>query len=518
MCYCYFSYDVFCIVCDVFAVDDIIERLRALTIERAPTTVQQPYDLSSPQMSYAEIAKLHTLALKKISLSFAMPSSYDGDPICSLDKLRELKASRLSALENCNPSDKSTVSHESYLCYQMTPILCLVFVDIGVVVNSEDYKWIETYSRDKINFMKPDFFVAARGLVVGKESSGSDFLQRLRPDDYHFGTMIWAVRDCMRVVIEFKNKISPEDFGKLIIYLQHLSRDSPDCTYFGMLCDDTRIILASCRDLSIRVRYDLEWSSPGSMQFVRDFVSPKNDWLCLLDLCIQRLEVELDRDGAFLGSGAHGRVFRVRSTSVPQQVQALKIVLTKGDESKACSVFDEARTLLTLKGKHAPVVTLLQDAVGIYPDDQDECFGVCYLMSEVGTPVNLPNKRSTVISDLYMSLRALHIKDQFHGDARVDNVMEYEGSYLWCDFFRPHHRERATMKVNFVADIHKLTASILQRCEKHDVHPDIVLKSSVYADLVDAYGDTLLEDALAGVVEIVTNIFWNVSEPYVRIE
>jgi hypothetical protein len=52
--------------------------------------------------------------------------------------------------------------------------------------------------------------------------------------NYDFGAMLWEIRYFMRVLIEFNNKLTPQHFGKLIIYLQHLSRQSVQ-VYYGML-------------------------------------------------------------------------------------------------------------------------------------------------------------------------------------------------------------------------------------------------------------------------------------------
>jgi hypothetical protein len=48
----------------------------------------------------------------------------------------------------------------------MTPYLQALFEYVGEVVNSEDYKWVRTFSMEKQNFMKPDFFVALRGHLI----------------------------------------------------------------------------------------------------------------------------------------------------------------------------------------------------------------------------------------------------------------------------------------------------------------------------------------------------------------
>lgn len=446
----------------------------------------QRYDISSPHMSYAEVASLHLKELRKKMPTFVMPVT-EGPPICPENDLHNLVAERENAKSD------AAVAHESYLCWQMTPWMSVLFEGFGIVVNSEDYRWLQTYLQEKQNFMKPDFFVTLCGLMERRESSGFQSIKRLRNASFHFGVMPWKVRDCMRVLIEFKNKLCPEHFGKLIIYLQHLSRDSPGCVYYGMLCDDRNIILASCCDSVICTRYELEWSTPGSLQFVRNFVSPMNDWMELLDRSMSALEVRLYGDAAFLGMGRNGRVFKVQQEA-SLKVLALKIVLSSNNEGLANSAFAEHFTLLNLKAKNLPVVSVLEDAVCIYREVDGHCLGVCYLMEEIGTPVTVDDVLQ--LRAVFALLFSLHRQSQFHGDPRLANIISVENRLLWIDFFVPHFHKSSPDNLNahLKHDIETLASSLPKL--------SVSFCDAQYEAAVSTYADEPSEVSLGGILQI----------------
>ena len=392
---------------------------------------------------------------------------------------------------------RTAVSNESYLCWQMTPYLQALFREIGIVVNSEDYKWIHTLLEDHQNFMKPDFFVTLRGLMAKRDSSGYPHIKALRNANesinYDFGVMLWEIRDCMRVLIEFKNKLSPQHFGKLVIYLQHLSRKSPGCMYYGMLCDDTDIILASCCDSMVCTRYELKWTSPGSQAFVRNFVDPQNSWMKLLSLSMSLLGVELQGDEAFLGMGRNGRVFRVQRGD--GTLFALKIVLSP-DYGSANSVLAEHQSLRTLREKALPVVTVVGDhATSVYAEGSNKCLGMCYLMMEVGTPMS---RGRLDLNKVFMLLLALHKENQYHGDPRLASIICVEEKLLWIDFMRIHdNSSEAVMKLKFDKDVRTLTQSVSEYCT-------VNIDNDAFDHCVHAYverpSESLMEEILRQLV------------------
>lgn len=59
-----------------------------------------------------------------------------------------------------------------------------------------------------------------------------------------------------------------------------------------------------------------DWTKLGSCQLLVDFISHKSDWVTLLDAACTNFSVTGVPGHSFLGQGAFGRVFRVRS-SIP---------------------------------------------------------------------------------------------------------------------------------------------------------------------------------------------------------
>ena len=480
------------------AIREVVENV----IEKA--SPNKMYDISSPQLTDSEIALLHLDYLRKIMPSFEIPP-VEGPRICEENDLKRLIDERKAAAADADNLSgvKQAIVHESYLCWQMTPYLRAIFEqgthNKCIVVNSEDYKWVHTYCGHEQNYMKPDFFVTLNGLMVREESSGMSYIKTLRNEtenvEYNFGKMPWEIRDNITVLIEFKNKLAPQHFGKLILYLQHLSRDSVDCTYYGMLCDDTKIILASCCNQIISSRYDLTWTTKGSLAFVRNFVRFSNDWMQLLILSMSLLDLRLHGDSAFLGLGRNGRVFRVQNND--DGIMALKIVLTP-DDGLVHSVFAEHHTLCCLRNKNLPVVSVLGDkasAVVQEGRDADRCFGVCYLMQEVGTPVEVHNAGQ--LRCVFMLLLALHRQNEFHGDPRLSNIVCYEGRLLWIDFFKAHVvREGDFLKRSFANDIKILSSSV---SNKFIPSPD---ESSLYDEYVTTYVDNPSEEHLSKILSL----------------
>jgi hypothetical protein len=236
------------------------------------------------------------------------------------------------------------------------------------------------------------------------------------------------------------------------------------------------------------------------MNFVRDFVAPKNEWMELLELSMTKLDVQLDGSNAFLGMGRNGRVFRVKSGSV---TQAMKIVLTKGDNSKVHSVFGEFQTLRTLKNKNLPVVNVIGDARALDREGDVECFGVCYLMNEVGSPlqVNSEDNLRAVFKHLY----ALHMKRQFHGDARLANIISCDDGLLWIDFFKPHVEVKSIAEY-FIKDVATLTTSIARtRGNEHSV----ITESPEYVESVNRYANAPSDEYLMLTVAVLAREFFS---------
>jgi hypothetical protein len=84
-------------------VAEIVDRLKSVL----PSN-RGEYDVSSPQMSHAELADFHLKSLRKKMPTFAPPMS-EGLPICATEKLAALKADRKAAAENRSEKVSSAI-------------------------------------------------------------------------------------------------------------------------------------------------------------------------------------------------------------------------------------------------------------------------------------------------------------------------------------------------------------------------------------------------------------------------
>ena len=137
--------------------------------------------------------------------------------------------------------------------------------------------------------------------------------------------------------------------------------------------------------------------------------------------------------GSFLGSGACGRVFRVFYPDDDESITyAMKLVIsTDEDQTRIDDVENEYCQLDKAKGEGViPVVFESFKSGSLDLNSKIVLFGG-YLMSVVGCPVE-NNKINVKI--MLESLNGLHQRGIYHGDARIQNVVQCEDTIYWVDF------------------------------------------------------------------------------------
>eukprot|EP01031_Cornospumella_fuschlensis_P029631 gene29631-35767_t len=437
---------------------------------------------------FSELAKVQMAALiRKNTYSVFPPSRGKVDPVLSESEQRSL-LSKPSSVKRTK-SVKKAMKRESYLCMKMTRYLQRLFYCSDdnnntndssnnnlLLVNSEEYKWIVTVSEQPKHIMKPDFFLIRRGLQSDCPESGSPCLRTFRrlPQNsdggvaYAFGKLSdWCLRDCVLAVIEFKTKLVAEDFGELACYLQHLSRNDSSSvnTYHGMVCDSVDVWLVSCVEGKAATRVDTTWTSAGSKQFIRGFFSQRNPWCSVLDHCCAAFNVQLAETSAFLGRGASGRVFRVVAEDSRQQ-HAMKIVYSeKSDDIRAVEA--ELQSLRRIKAAGGSAVTVLGSPTYYIDPVSERVTGIGYLMAEMGSVVTIEennnsnssnsiysNSRAIIVEEAFRELYHLHRLRQFHGDARLPNLLRSDGEdqqLLWIDCLRVAGLDSASEEEEFPA-------------------------------------------------------------------
>ncbi len=397
-------------------------------------------------VSFSELAKIQLAALQKKQTHRLCKPTADETGAAVLSVAEQSALWSLPASQQLSEEDKKAADKEGYLCMRMTRYLNQVFADDHgdlVLINSEEVKWIVTISEHPDNDMKREFFVVRRRLQTTCPESGSKALRKFRKlsenndVSYIFGKLSnWKLRDCVRAVIKFKKSLKAEDFGKLVCYLQHLSRHDDESTYYGMVCDDTNVWLVSCTGGTTNVRDDIQWTDAGSTKLIQRFFSKRNQWCCLLDYCCAELGLKLAASDAFLGCGASGRVFRVVTETGMEC--ALKIVFST-KTADITAVEAELRSLQSIKAAGGHTVTAVPNSLVFYRDPTSNAVhGAGYLMTEVGTVMSPDACRSDaqLTTEVLQELFHLHSLRRYHGDPRLPNIIRYGDALLWIDFMR----------------------------------------------------------------------------------
>ena len=428
---------------------DLIAEVTKLTLQeiaRSGLIVQQSAALAVAKadiysnVSYSELARIQMDAIKsKNCYRKFVPGleEVSADPVLSQP---EHEALLTKPCIKPTPAVKKTLKKEGYLCMRMTRYLQRLFDDKDLLlVNSEEYKWIVTFSKHPDNFMKPDFFLIKKGLQIDLGETGSETLVKLRklPENsdvkYSFGKLNkWCLRDCILAVIEFKVKLEPQDFGKLVCYLQHMSRDDSKSTYRGMVCDATDVWLVCCTEGKVDTRIDTTWTSAGSAQLIKRFFSHRNSWCSVLDYCCAELKVKLSASNSFLGRGSSGRVFRV--VDEDNNERAMKIVYSE-NATHITAVQAEITTLRSIKALGGHTVTVVGEPAYYRNPLNNTITGIGYLMAEVGNVVSVTDHNEQA-AELFRELYELHRLNRYHGDPRLPNIIRYNENLLWIDFMR----------------------------------------------------------------------------------
>ena len=363
---------------------------------------------------------------------------------------------------------------EKMLDVFMTPFLSHVLGTNGrVLVNCEDFAWVEVMSGHRKLNLKPDFAVAPAGYVVFKDPPhASEGIKQARDESksaLHFGTPLWELRDSV-IVLESKKKISSEGFGELLVYLRWIC--SPTFpTSRGMLFDATEFWLIECVEGVVTKRVISQWTTAGSVQLIRDFF-PLSVWeRAQVEACI-KLGVAVCDDG-FLGAGGSGRVFKLKAASARDQ-HALKVVLSANTYK--------------LQVEHARLQNRKLDCLVTPTTDIAvvEGVGAAYAMAPVGSPVCVS---PTNVRDIFNSLKTLHDAKLVHGDARLANVVFHRGKYVWVDVMLSCN---SPLEVEIVSDIRTLAASCL-KCSETDLPLEVYRHATTkdYAKTALAVGGML---------------------------
>ncbi|KAF0752927.1 hypothetical protein AaE_005866 [Aphanomyces astaci] len=288
-----------------------------------------------------------------------------------------------------------------------------------VFVNSEHVAWLQGPQLPLNTNLKPDGFATHPGMYHAKDAP-MDHVHRPSEHVFRFGEPEKQLMDCV-VLFESKLRITDAAFGQVVRYLRRLF---PTGSASAVLFDLRSFwLITSLKTVILRVE-KANWVDGGSKALFESFVSDHTSpWVRLLTRACSALGVDVVEGGAFLGRGAHGRVFKVERKA-DKKVLALKLV----DSRSTTALFREelALTNAELTGLTARLEHGFVDFPG----------GAALLVTPVGAPLPRPTTLQEVVN-LFDLLRQLHEKNIIHGDPRVPNVIVVKDNdkdkLLWID-------------------------------------------------------------------------------------
>jgi hypothetical protein len=340
-----------------------------------------------------------------------------------------------------------------------------------VVCNSEDFPWLQVDPNPKFN-QKPDFFVCHPLCVLQKfPKTKNKALSKARAQaDLFFGVPDHRKLHDMLFVLESKLKITNTALGEVLAYHEYVRCDK-ETTTLHMLFDKNEFWLLAIEKRVVTKRVICEWTTAGSVALIREFFSPPPWHNALHNACeaLDIVTVPGTTPQPFLGAGGSGRVFRLSSN------HALKVVLPNNRF--------QLKKEYTLLKKHRQLPNLV-NIFGPFAAGDD--WGAAYIMYPSGSRVAAHDNN---LEDIFASLRALHQGGLAHGDARLANIIQHDGAYIWVDVREALDQDQGSESAAFVADVAMLATSWFgpNYIVGHD--PEFMAAANKYGDNVNSDAD-----------------------------
>jgi tRNA A-37 threonylcarbamoyl transferase component Bud32 len=346
----------------------------------------------------------------------------------------EEKEGQPSVLEAAEATVLAEIADEHRLVAFLTPYLEDVFKETGYsIVNSEEYGWLETGSRNSKTNLKPDLLLCHDSIYMTRPPprSKDETLNNMRKETNKFGVLKdWRLRRCIGAILEAKLTIDNQGFGEVLNYGAHIcfndigDTSAPVHTRL-ILFDRFRFWLVDYTRSSVSAVKTCDWTISGSRKYLADFYL-QDDWMKLLKCACLEFNLEV-MPNAFLGAGAFGLVFSVhRQGCETKKRMALKLVNTANVLVLEC----EQCTMIKAKLSCPDLVVGVEvDGFASFDD-----LGGALLLSDVGEAV--PKK---CCNDLITLLAQLHEQNIIHGDPRIQNAVSVSDDHnniklMWIDF------------------------------------------------------------------------------------
>ena len=330
----------------------------------------------------------------------------------------------------------STREGEAAVVAFMTPILARLrgctsedTVDNAcapVLVNSERLPWlVYPAAVHRVDLrMKPDLFRSWRPFVElrgGGQGQG-------RGEGFLFGVLGgYALQRaaCVSEVYEAKrDALTDAAFGEL-------------CAYQACTSGSCRGVLFGSRDFWLYETFEgspirlvkARWADSGSEEVFCGFFAAASDppLVRLLRALLLRAGAAVTGERAYLGSGASGHVFAVR-TPASAEPRALKLVLAASPES----VVDQYHRMCEAAAAGAPVLAPLAGSLVMFDGGGEAAARGGGFLLRVGAPAGMGSLRACTAA--FAALASLHAAGVRHGDARLPNLLDVGGGVLrWID-------------------------------------------------------------------------------------
>jgi len=353
----------------------------------------------------------------------------------------------LNEAQSQQATGETTGVHEKFLVAYFTPFFINLVKEVDpnmVFVNSEYYSWLQGLSGDNTNPGKPDGFIVDKSLVNFRGPYKGAFVCA----EQIFGELAsWGVRGSINSIWDAKKKVTLAGYADLCNYLRRCGDggrcyDGSSMNLKGVVYDAEECYLVKGIGNTITHTTVFNWTDAGSYDLLKTFISHSDPWTkCLHALCdmlgvkvavpVTTNAVTAQFGSSFLGLGACGRVFRVFYPVGDSIVYAMKLVISTDDEqSRINEVENEYEQLNNAKGEGVIPVVLDSFKSGFVKSNSKTLFGG-YLMSVVGCPLE---NNKTNVKKMLESLNGLHKRGIYHGDARIQNVVQWEDTIYWVDF------------------------------------------------------------------------------------
>jgi hypothetical protein len=316
------------------------------------------------------------------------------------------------------------------------------------VVLCEKYRWLPDKNGDKMNFKAPDMLFSYTGLYTKKGASVA--LQQGYAVEGSFENRV--LFDMIVGIAEGKkDEVNEEAFGELVDYVRLLRLCTKRQELFPTMLFGSKeiwLVLFNCDYPAFISKY--KWDTPGSVAAVIKFFgnsSYRSKWQIALESACFSQGVVLADENAFLGSGAHGRVFSVYKTGNPHLRMALKIVLLSS-YAEECR-FNNEFNLLDCYSSSNLFVQVVQNSFNITKGMGS------YLMSNVGCRIDKSN--SAHQKGILAALQLLHEHGHYHGDARGPNiVLLCDNRFAWIDPAQKYTDKNTCQQEDLMSLLHSL--------------------------------------------------------------